>query len=163
METPVPKSVFLDDLQVGQQWHGGPIEMSEADIIRFAREYDPQPMHIDAAAAAGGRFGGIIASGWHVAAVVMRDFVETAPFGDTPLLGLQIDDLQWRLAVRPGDTLRITREIVDIARSKSKPDRGVLTMRMTVTNQDGAVVMAFLNRMQMPARPLAASAEPESG
>lgn len=147
------KSVFLDDLEVGQSWCGGPIEMTEADIVRFAREYDPQPMHIDTAAAASGRFGGIIASGWHVAALVMRDFVEKAPFGDTPLLGLKIDDLQWRLAVRPGDVLDITREIIDIARSKSKPDRGVLTMRMTVTNQDGAVVMSFVNLMQMPARP----------
>jgi len=147
------KSVFLDDLEIGQSWQGGPIAMTEADIVRFATEYDPQPMHIDIAAAESGRFGGIIASGWHVAAVVMRDFVEKAPFGETPLLGLKIDDLQWRLAVRPGDVLHITREIVDIARSKSKPDRGVLTMRMTVTNQDGAVVMSFVNLMQMPVRP----------
>lgn len=149
----MPKSLFLDDLQIGQQWYGGPIEMTEADIVRFASEYDPQPMHIDTAAAASGRFGGIIASGWHVAAVVMRDFVQAAPFGNTPLLGLKIDDLQWRLAVRPGDVLRITREVIDIARSKSKPDRGVLTMRMTVTNQDEAIVMSFTNLMQMPVRP----------
>ncbi|MDR7058813.1 MaoC family dehydratase [Sphingopyxis sp. BE249] len=141
-------------MQVGQQWHGGPIEMTEADIIRFASEYDPQPMHIDNAAAASGRFGGIIASGWHVASVVMRDFVEAAPFGSTPLLGLKIDDLTWRVPVRPGDVLRITREVVDIAHSKSKPDRGVLTMRMTVTNQEGAVVMAFTNLIQMPTRPV---------
>lgn len=145
-------SLFLDDLEIGQQWRGGPIEMTEADIIRFAREYDPQPMHIDPVAAANGRFGGIIASGWHVASVVMRDFVDNAPFGDTPLLGLKIDDLQWRLAVRPGDVLHITREVIDIARSRSKPDRGVLTMRMTVTNQDGVTVMSFVNLMQMPVR-----------
>lgn len=147
------KSVFLDDLTIGQSWAGGPIAMTEADIVRFAREYDPQPMHIDASAAAAGRFGGLIASGWHVAAVVMRDFVEAAPFGDTPLLGLKVDDLQWRLAVRPGDVLHIRREVVDVARSKSKPDRGVLTMRMTVTNQDDAVVMSFTNLIQMPTRP----------
>ncbi|MEI4505522.1 MaoC family dehydratase [Sphingopyxis sp. CCNWLW253] len=147
------KSLFLDDLQVGQKWHGGPIEMTEADIIRFASEYDPQPMHIDTAAAANGRFGGIIASGWHVASVVMRDFVEAAPFGSTPLLGLKIDDLTWRVPVRPGDVLRITREVVNIALSRSKPDRGVLTMRMTVTNQEGAVAMAFTNLIQMPTRP----------
>ena len=79
--------------------------------------------------------------------------VETAPFGSTPLLGLKIDDLQWRVPVRPGDLLRITREVVDIARSRSKPDRGVLTMRMTVTNQEGAVVMSFINLIQMPVRP----------
>jgi len=147
------ESLFLDDLQVGQLWHGGPIEMTEADIIRFASEYDPQPMHIDAVAAASGRFGGIIASGWHVASVVMRDFVETAPFGSTPLLGLKIDDLEWRVPVRPGDVLNITREVIGISPSRSKPDRGVLTMRMTVTNQDGAIAMSFTNLIQMPTRP----------
>ncbi len=145
-------SLYLDDLSVGQKWHGGPIEMTESEIVRFAREYDPQPMHMDADAAAKGRFGGLIASGWHVASLVMRDFVEKAPFGDTPLLGLGIDGLEWRLAVRPGDILNITREILDVAPSRSKPDRGLVTMRMTVTNQDGAVVMTFTNLMQIPRR-----------
>ncbi|KQZ64355.1 enoyl-CoA hydratase [Sphingopyxis sp. Root1497] len=145
-------SLFLEDLEIGQVWTGGPIEMTEADIIRFAREYDPQPMHVDAEAAARGRFGGLIASGWHVAAVVMREFVDSAPFGDTPLLGLKVDDLQWRSAVRPGDLLSIRREIIDVRRSDSKPDRGVLTMLMTVTNQHGAVAMSFVNLIQIPAR-----------
>jgi len=145
-------ALFLEDLAVGQVWHGGPIEMREADIVRFASEFDPQPMHIDAAAAEKGRFGGLIASGWHVAALVMRDFVDKAPFGDTPMLGLKVDDLQWRHAVRPGDFLSITREIVEVTRSRSKPDRGVVSMRMTVTNQDAVVVMSFLNLIQVPAR-----------
>ncbi|MDF7774203.1 MaoC family dehydratase [Sphingomonas sp. AOB5] len=146
------ESLFLDDLAIGQRWQGGPILITEADIIRFAREYDPQPMHIDPAAAAQGRFGGIIASGWHVASLVMRDFIDRAPFGDTPLLGVKVDDLQWRHPVRPGDTLRILREIVDIVRSASRPDRGMITMRMTITNQDDVVVMCFLNLIQIPAR-----------
>ena len=143
-------SQYLNDLEIGQRWAGGPITLTEAEIIRFAEEFDPQPMHVDKEAAAAGRFGGLIASGWHVASRVMRDFVDTAPFGDTPMLGLKVDDLQWRTAVRPGDVLSITREVVDIAVSRSKPDRGVLTMRMTVTNQDGAVAMTFLNLIQMP-------------
>jgi acyl dehydratase len=143
-------SLYLNDLEIGQRWAGGPITLTEAEIIRFAEEFDPQPMHVDKEAAAAGRFGGLIASGWHVASRVMRDFVDTAPFGDTPMLGLKVDDLQWRTAVRPGDVLSITREVVDIAVSRSKPDRGVLTMRMTVTNQDGAVAMTFLNLIQMP-------------
>lgn len=147
-------SLFLEDLAVGQVWTGGPIEMTEADIVRFAREFDPQPMHVDAEAAAKGRFGGLIASGWHVASVVMREFVDSAPFGDTPLLGLKVDDLQWRSAVRPGDLLSIRREIVDVRRSDSKPDRGVLTMLMTVTNQRGEVAMSFVNLIQIPARPV---------
>ncbi len=143
-------SLYLNDLEIGQRWSGGPITMSEADIVRFAEEFDPQPMHVDKEAAAAGRFGGLIASGWHVASRVMRDFVDRAPFGETPMLGLKVDDLQWRHPVRPGDVLSITREVVDIAVSRSKPDRGVLTMRMTVTNQDGAIVMTFLNLIQMP-------------
>lgn len=147
-------SLFLEDLAVGQAWTGGPIEMTEADIVRFAREFDPQPMHIDPEAAAKGRFGGLIASGWHVASVVMREFVDSAPFGDTPLLGLKVDDLQWRSAVRPGDLLSIRREIIDVRRSDSKPDRGVLTMKMTVTNQRGEVAMSFVNLIQIPARPV---------
>lgn len=146
------RSLLLEDLQVGQTWTGGPIEMTEADIVRFAREFDPQPMHVDPAAAAAGRFGGLIASGWHVASVVMREFVDSAPFGDTPLLGLKVDDLQWRRPVRPGDRLTITREIIDVRRSDSKPDRGVLTMRMTVANQAGEEVMSFVNLIQIPAR-----------
>ena len=152
--------LFLDDLVVGQTWHGGPIEMREADIIRFAEEFDPQPMHVDKAEAANGRFGGIIASGWHVAAALMRDFVDKAPFGNTPLLGLKVDDLQWRKAVRPGDVLRVTREIIEVTPSRSKPDRGTISMRMTATNQDGDIVMSFLNLIQLPTRQPAATPVP---
>jgi len=146
------KNLLLEDLVLGQRWSGGPIEVREADIIRFAAEYDPQPMHVDPEAAAAGRFGGIIASGWHVASLVMRDFIDKAPFGDTALLGLKVDDLQWLRPVRPGDVLGIEREIIEIVPSRSKPDRGVITIRMTVTNQDGAVVMSFLNLIQLPTR-----------
>ncbi|MDG2534417.1 MaoC family dehydratase [Sphingomonas sp. HITSZ_GF] len=152
----MPTSLYLDDLEAGMRWQGGPIDMVEADILRFATEFDPQPMHIDPAAAAAGRFGGIIASGWHVAALVMRDFVERAPFGETPLLGLKIDDLQWRHPVRPGDRLDILREVIEVTPSRSKPDRGTVLMRMTVTNQAGIVVMSFLNLIQLPTRPAAA-------
>jgi acyl dehydratase len=121
-------------------------------MIRFAREFDPQPMHIDPTAAAQGRFGGLIASGWHVASLVMRDFVDRKPLGDTPLLGLSVDQLNWLQPVRPGDTLVIHREILAVTRSRSKPDRGTVQMRMTVTNQRGEVAMSFLNLMQVPAR-----------
>jgi acyl dehydratase len=152
----MPTSLYLDDLKPGMRWQGGPIEMHEADILRFAAEFDPQPMHLDPEAAAAGRFGGIIASGWHVASLVMRDFVDRAPFGDTPLLGLKVDDLQWRHPVRPGDRLDIGREVLEVTPSRSKPDRGTVLMRMAVTNQDGTEVMSFLNLIQLPTRPVAA-------
>lgn len=144
-------SLYLDDLTVGDCWDGGPVSVTEADIVRFAEAFDPQPMHLDPGAAALGRFGGLIASGWHVAALVMRDFVDRKPFGDTPLLGLSVDQLQWRQPVRPGDVLSIRREIVAVARSRTKPDRGTVQMRMTVANQRDEVVMSFLNLIQVPA------------
>jgi len=152
MASSASRQLFLEDLQVGDRWTGGPIVMSEEAIVRFAKDYDPQPMHTDPVAAAAGRFGGLIASGWHVASLVMREFVENNPFGDTPLLGLRIDALQWLKPVRPGDVLTIDREILSVERSRSKPDRGVIKMRMTVTNQDGEVAMSFENLIQMPAR-----------
>lgn len=145
-------SLYLDDLSVGQSWQGGPIEMREDDILRFAREYDPQPMHMDPDAAQQGRFAGLIASGWHVASLVMRDFVDRAPLGDTPLLGLKVDELHWRAPVRPGDVLSVKREIMAVTPSQSKPDRGTILMLMTVSNQDNAVVMSFLNLIQIPTR-----------
>ena len=146
------KALFLEDLHVGDRFTGGPIVMDAEEMIRFAADYDPQPMHTDPAAAAAGRFGGLIASGWHVASLVMRDFVLARPFGDTPLLGLRIDALQWLKPVRPGDVLTIEREILAVERSKSKPDRGTISMRMTVTNQAGEIAMSFDNLIQMPAR-----------
>jgi acyl dehydratase len=146
------RQLFLEDVHAGDHFSGGPIVMREDDIIRFASEYDPQPMHTDPDAAAQSRFGGLIASGWHVAALVMRDFVDARPFGDTPLLGLRIDALQWLKPVRPGDVLTIDREILSVNRSKSRPDRGTVTMKMTVTNQHGEVAMSFENLMQVPAR-----------
>lgn len=144
---------YLDDLNVGETWHGEPFEMTETDIVRFASEYDPQPMHVDNGAAAQGRFGGIIASGWHVASRVMREYVDTSPFGATPMLGLRIDELCWLHPVRPGDHLTVSREIKAITRSKSKPDRGTVKTATTVVNQNGAVVMTFLNLIQMGVRP----------
>lgn len=142
---------YLDDLTVGETWIGEPFSLSEAEILAFARVYDPQPMHADPQAAAAGRFGGIIASGWHVASRVMREYVDTAPFGATPMLGIRIDELTWRRPVRPGDVLVVRREIVEVTRSRSKPDRGTIRTFTTVTNQDGEAVLTFFNLIQMPA------------
>lgn len=142
---------YLDDLRVGEVWLGQPFEITEAEIVEFARTYDPQPMHIDAEAAARGRFGGIIASGWHLTARVMREFVDESPFGATPMLGLRIDELCWLKAVRPGDRLQVRREILEVVRSKSRPDRGTIRTATAVTNQAGETVMSFFTLIQVPA------------
>lgn len=144
---------YLEDLPVGESWEGGPIPITEDAVIAFASVYDPQPMHVDPTAAAQGRFGGIIASGWHVAALVMRDTVKTSPFGDMPLLGLQLNELRWEEAVRPGDVLRVRREILEVTRSRTKPDRGVVRIGVTVRNQHGRTAMRYTNLVQIFARP----------
>jgi len=141
---------YLDDLTVGESWEGQPFTITEAEIIAFAAQFDPQPMHIDKATAEAGRFGGLIASGWHVASRVMREYVDAAHFGATPMLGISIDDLRWLRPVRPGDTLTVRREILALTPSQSRPDRGTVKTKTWVRNQDGDVVMTFENLMQFP-------------
>ena len=141
---------YLDDLSVGESWTGEPFTMTEAEIIAFATQFDPQPMHVDKAAAEAGRFGGLIASGWHVCSRVMRQFVDEAYFGQTPLLGMNVDALWWVRPVRPGDVLTVRREIMEIRPSKNQPDRGVVRTKTWVTNQDGDLAMSFENQMQLP-------------
>ena len=144
---------YLEDVSVGDSWTGEPIDMHEADIIAFGQAFDPQPFHVDPVSAKAGPFGSLIASGWHVAAVVMRQFVDSKPYGSTPLLGMGVDELRWLHPVRPGDRLTVRREIISVTRSESKPDRGMIRNSTTVTNQDGVMVMRFLTLAQMPARP----------
>ena len=143
---------YLEDIAVGDVLTGPAIAVTEADVIAFGRAYDPQPFHTDPDAAKGGAFGGLIASGWHVAALVMRQLVEQRPYGSTPMLGMGVDELRWLRPVRPGDRLEVRREVVAVTRSKSRPDRGVVRTALVVTNQDGATVMTMVGLGQMPAR-----------
>ncbi|MFZ5746944.1 MAG: MaoC family dehydratase [Pseudomonadota bacterium] len=141
---------YLADLRVGEVWEGAPFTISEAEVLAFAREFDPQPMHTDPPAAAAGRFGGLIASGWHVASRVMREFVDSAPFGNTEMLGIKVDDLIWARPVRPGDTLRVRREVLAVTPSRSRPDRGTVEVAIAAFNQHGEEVFRFRNLIQMP-------------
>lgn len=143
---------YLEDIVTGETSVGAPITITEAAVIAFATDYDPQPMHVDPDAAHAGRFGGVIASGWHVAALVMRDFVDSAPFGGTPLLGIRTDALCWLLPVRPGDTLIAHRRVLDVVRSRKRPDRGRILVATEVANQTGAIAMTLETLIQIPAR-----------
>jgi acyl dehydratase len=143
---------FLEDVAVGDVLTAGPIEISEAEIIAFARAYDPQPFHTDPGAAAKSPFGGLIASGWHVAGVVMRTYVNLHPFGSTPVVGMGIDELRWLQPVRPGDRLDIRWEVIEVKRSASRPDRGMVRTHTTVVNQAGVKVLTYTSLAQMPAR-----------
>ena len=121
----------------------GPIAMTEAAIIEFAKRYDPQAIHIDAQGAAAGPFGGLIASGWHTVCVAMRALVEGYLAGGASLASPGIDELRWQKPVRPGDSLHVRVTVVDAKRSRSKPDRGLVRTSIEAINQRDEVVMSM--------------------
>lgn len=147
------KTRYLEDFQVGERWQSRPVSLSEDEIIAFGRANDPQPMHVDPAYGAAGAFGSIIASGWQVALLSMRVFIEAGGYGDTPMLGIGIDELRWLKPVRPGDRLVVEREVVEVKRSESRPDRGTVRTRVIVRNEAGEPVLSLYSIGRIPARP----------
>src|SRR6185437_13284551 len=132
---------YFEDYHVGMVDEFGEVAVTVEEIVAFASRYDPQAMHVDAAAAAQGPFGGLIASGWHTAAMVMRLFVEHYLSRVATLPSPGIDELRWVRPVRPGDTLRVRVTVTETKRSQSKPDRGIVRGLVEVLNQNGEVVM----------------------
>jgi acyl dehydratase len=135
---------FFEDFVPGSIAEFGPIEVEEAEVIAFAERYDPQPIHIDRAAAANGPFGGLIASGWHTAGLVMRVLVGNYLAPNASLASPGIDELRWLWPVRPGDKLRVRTTVVEARRSQSKPDRGLVRTKIEALNQDDRVVMTMV-------------------
>ena len=143
---------YLEDFKVGETWESAPTPVSAEDITAFGRSFDPQPMHTDAERAAAGPFKGLVASGWHIAALSMGAFVRAGGYGDTPVVGLGIDELRWQAPVRPGDVLTVKREVIEVRRSASNPTHGVVRSRVTVRNQEGATVMSLVTAGRVQAR-----------
>jgi len=133
----------FEDYVPGSVFEYGEVTVSEAEIIEFARRFDPQAMHVDPSAAARGRFDGLIASGWHTAAMVMRLLVDNFLPGRASLASPGIDELRWLRPVRPGDVLHIRVSVLEATRSRSKPDRGIVRTLVEVLNQDAVVVMSM--------------------
>jgi acyl dehydratase len=134
--------IHFEDYPVGAVYTGGPISVSEQDILDFARRYDPQPMHIDKAVAKAGSFGGLIASGWHTGSLMMQMLAaHFVPQGNLASPGL--DELRWVRPVRPGDHLSLRVTVLTARRSRSKPDQGVVTSLVEVLNQENEVVMSL--------------------
>jgi acyl dehydratase len=145
-------TLYLEDLHVGQKFLSGSHTMEPAEIIRFAAEYDPQPFHLDDAAGRETLFGGLVASGWHTAATTMRLLVR----GGLPVAGGIIGsggELLWTTPVRPGDTLHVECEVLEVTPSRSKPDRGSVTVRCLTKNQKSETVQSFTPKMVVPRRP----------
>jgi acyl dehydratase len=136
-----PAERYFEDYTVGLVDEFGEVEVTAEEIVAFARRYDPQAMHTDAEASARGPFGGLIASGWHTAAMVMRLFVEHYLSRVATLPSPGIDELRWVLPVRPGDRLRVRVTVTEARRSRSKPDRGIVRSLVEVLNQRDEVVM----------------------
>jgi acyl dehydratase len=143
------KERYFDDLKVGERFRSEPLEVKEKELIEFAHKFDPQMFHLNAKAAERTIFKGLIASGWHTAAMTMRLFVQTLNFAEGAI-GLGVDELRWPNAVRPGDVLRVETEIVDLRESRSKPTHGIVRLRNETTNQRGAVVQTMLASAMVP-------------
>lgn len=143
-------SLFFDDLAVGTRFESGTTTLDAAAIREFAAQYDPQPFHLDDAAARTTLFGGLAASGWHTAAVTMRLLVESVPIAGG-LIGAG-NDISWPRPTRPGDVLRVVTDVVEMTPSASRPDRGRVVMRSETLNQKGEVVQILLARLVVPRR-----------
>lgn len=145
---------YLEDFRVGERWVSAPAVLSEAEIIAYGLANDPQPMHTDPVAARSGPFGGLVASGWQVAALSMRLFIQAGGYGKTPVVGMGIEELRWRKPVRPGDTLTVEREVIEVTRSASQPGSGTIRTLVTMRNQSGDTVMTLSTLGRVPARPV---------
>jgi acyl dehydratase len=144
---------YLEDFAAGQKYTGSARVRVEAERIRaFAAEFDPQPFHLDDAAAQGSIFRGLAASGWHTAAMTMRLLVasDLTPAGG--IVGAGFDEFRWPLPVRPGDELRVEVEVLDARPSKSRPDLGVIKVRTTTLNQNGQAVQVTVGNLMVPRR-----------
>jgi acyl dehydratase len=143
--------LFLEDLRVGQRFVSGTHRIDEDAIRAFAAEYDPQPFHLDAEAAKATLFEGLMASGWHTAAVTMRLLVG----GGLPIAGGVVGagaEITWPRPVRPGAVLRVESEILELRPSRSRPERGVAKVRSETRNQHGEVVQVLVATLVVPRR-----------
>ena len=155
-------ALYLEDFHPGDVGETPPRQISREEIVEFARQFDPQPFHLDEEAARRSPYGGLIASGWHTAALCMRMVVDhafgsgTGTLGDgiTGSLGSPgVDELRWLWPVRPADTLTVRIEVLEARPSRSKPDRGLIKLRYTMRNQSGQDVMTMIGLGLMLRRP----------
>jgi len=134
---------YFEDFKVGDVVEAGSRTVTKEEVLAFAREFDPQPFHVDEQAATQSIYGGLIASGWHSGSMLMRMFYE-AVFRDAASMGSPgIDELRWLKPVRPGDTLSFRATVLEATPSRSKPDRGLIKTYCELLNQHGEIVMSL--------------------
>src|SRR5213079_448210 len=145
------KEHYFDDLKVGDRFKSEPLNVTEKQLIEFAHKFDPQMFHLSRKRAERTIFKGLVASGWHTAAITMRLFVQTLNFVEGAI-GLGVDELRWPNPVRPDDALRVETEIVDLRLSRSKPGYGIIRLRNVTTNQRGEIVQTMFANAMVPGR-----------
>src|SRR5687768_4851784 len=147
--------LYFEDLEAGQVVDLGSHAVTEEEIVAFARQWDPQPFHVDPEAARDSVFGGLIASGWHTGAMWMRLYVDSLLDGAASMGSPGIEELRWLAPVRPGDTLHGRLTVLEATPSERRRDRGTIRSRGEMVNQDGVTVMAMTARGHFARRPQA--------
>ena len=145
--------IHFDDFAPGQVYPLGRRTLTREDIVAFARDWDPQPFHLDEHAAADSIYGGLIASGWHTVCVFMRLFADGLLNRSAAMGSPGVDEVCWLRPVRPGDTLDARIEVLEVRPSRSKPDRGFVRLRSAMSNQQGEEVLSFIANVIFGRRP----------
>ena len=146
------RQLYLEDLHVGQRFLSATHALDERQVVAFASQFDPQPFHTDPVAAKNTFFGGLVASGWHTAAITMRLLVTSG----LPVFGGMIGagaEISWPQPTLPDDVLQVETEVIEIRPSRSRPDRGIVTTRSETRNQRGEVVQVLVSALIVPRRP----------
>ena len=153
------KEHYFDDLKIGDRFKSEPLKVTEKQLIEFAHQFDPQLFHLSRKKAERTIFKGLIASGWHTAAMTMKLFVQTLNFAGGAI-GLGVDELRWPKVVRPGDVLTVETEIVALRASRSRPAYGIIRLRNVTTNQRGEIVQTMLASAMVQMRAKRAAKRP---
>ena len=143
---------YLEDFAVGQTFGSRRLRIDRERALAFAAEFDPQPFHLDEAAARRSIFGELTVSGWYTAAVTMQLLIEAKLNPAGGIVGAGLDELRWPRPVRPGDELRVECEVIEVRPSKSRPEQGLIKLRTTTLNQNGEVVLTYVANLVVPRR-----------
>ncbi|WP_405124907.1 MaoC family dehydratase [Ralstonia pseudosolanacearum] len=154
-EAALPYTFYFDDFQVGQTMEMGTYAVTEDEILTFARQYDPQPFHVDPEAARRSIYGGLISSGWMTCALMMRLMVQNFLSKSSSMGSPGVDEIRWLRPVYPGDTLSVSSTCLEVRPSQSKPDRGVAINRWEARNQHGELVCTLVGMGLFGRRPAA--------
>lgn len=144
---------YLEDFQIGDTTETGKCMVTREMLLKFAEQYDPQPMHLDENAARESVFGELVGSGWLTLALTMRLLVDARMLGSTPIVGVEFKDVRFITPLRPDDTLQVSAEVITIRHSKSRNDRGFIELTVTTKNSEGSAIVTQQWRLVVPCRP----------